>query len=637
MATFWLNEREDDADAFLHELPDGALAWLIESGARSGRMQRVVNVFIGQRGADGRFRGTSLDVPKGMGNAGLSEVVVERTADGFRFESSLVGTRTLVPSETDFPRVSSKERGCAFYDPPGPSGSPPSLTGVWRGNDDGIYYIRQSGNSVAWLGENVDGSWCNVFFGTRTGSHVAGQWVDVPKGAARGSGQLSFSISDTPVRGGDSTILMREEVTGGFGGSRWTKTDSVRLAVQLTDVTIVANADVGSFLNPPGDEPYLLPYYVLIGGDEYVDVTRLVSSRGGPPRFRSPIAEEPFARFGDWPKNNLTFLEDIRPGARLPVPEFISYVDDQLRAQKGLRPESASGGAAAVFVPFVLGADEASSRNEDVRALHAAIPGSASTLQRSAVVPFAEAVASGGPPPSPDTSPITAAASAAFRESIGDRFEAFFRGGLDADKFMIPRSPSVGRPAIPIVPFWALRAAALKRRPLSFALVLVPKKISGEGAGAPGATWLVSGRISATLAPRELIDEFDTLEVTLETGDDDFREGSVLRISLESLAGGLRGPFMIHPAGLGFPNHSRHTSRIGIGAPVLLGNQTALHLHWQRDPSAHFLEAPDSWVLQRLRVVLFDTLGRRHVLVPGADLGHKFEADETLRFPLPRA
>ncbi len=189
MATHWLKERESGDDAFLHELPDGTLACLIESGARSGRTPRAVTVFIGRRGAGGRFRGSSLDVPKGTSRAEAGEVVVERTANGFRFTSSPAGIRTLIPPATDFPSVTSKERGCAFYDP---SGSTISLTGVWRGSDGGTYYVRQSGTQVAWLGENVDGGWCNVFFGTRTGSRVAGQWVDVPKAAAQGSGHYSL-------------------------------------------------------------------------------------------------------------------------------------------------------------------------------------------------------------------------------------------------------------------------------------------------------------------------------------------------------------------------------------------------------------------------------------------------------------
>ncbi len=32
----------------------------------------------------------------------------------------------------------------------------PGLTGYWRGNDQGDYYIRQIGNEVVWVGLELD-------------------------------------------------------------------------------------------------------------------------------------------------------------------------------------------------------------------------------------------------------------------------------------------------------------------------------------------------------------------------------------------------------------------------------------------------------------------------------------------------
>jgi hypothetical protein len=93
-----------------------------------------------------------------------------------------------------------------------------NLSGKWKGNDQGNYFLSQVGSTLLWLGmsPNSGASWTNVFRGTVTGMSIAGQWADVPLGAARNSGTLNINIVNF-------NQLQRTAVTGGFGGSQWSR------------------------------------------------------------------------------------------------------------------------------------------------------------------------------------------------------------------------------------------------------------------------------------------------------------------------------------------------------------------------------------------------------------------------------
>ncbi len=93
------------------------------------------------------------------------------------------------------------------------------LTGVWRGDDHGTYYLRQSGNKLSWYGERSKNNpaWSNVYWAEINGDKIKGRWVDVPKGHVMGRGVLKLKIR----HGGN--VLVAEHKTGGFGGSRWTR------------------------------------------------------------------------------------------------------------------------------------------------------------------------------------------------------------------------------------------------------------------------------------------------------------------------------------------------------------------------------------------------------------------------------
>jgi len=92
------------------------------------------------------------------------------------------------------------------------------LTGVWNCDDGGKYYIRQIGNEVFWYGEKAPTGpqWSNIAFGVKVGDTIILKWVDVPKGAIMGKGELHLRvISPNKIQ-----AVMK---TGGFGGSNWSK------------------------------------------------------------------------------------------------------------------------------------------------------------------------------------------------------------------------------------------------------------------------------------------------------------------------------------------------------------------------------------------------------------------------------
>ena len=92
------------------------------------------------------------------------------------------------------------------------------LTGVWRCDDGGTYYIRQSGDSIWWFGEpsTNPGVWSNVANGTIRDGSINLTWSDVPKGCTLNKGILVLNILS-------KENLRATNKTGGFGGSNWTR------------------------------------------------------------------------------------------------------------------------------------------------------------------------------------------------------------------------------------------------------------------------------------------------------------------------------------------------------------------------------------------------------------------------------
>lgn len=94
---------------------------------------------------------------------------------------------------------------------------PAGLTGYWRGNDRGDYYIRQINNDVWWVGldsTTAGKGWTHAFRGYRSGNTIRGTWADVRGNVGTGTMILTMQ----------GNRLIRTGSTGsGFGGTRWIK------------------------------------------------------------------------------------------------------------------------------------------------------------------------------------------------------------------------------------------------------------------------------------------------------------------------------------------------------------------------------------------------------------------------------
>jgi len=182
-------------------IPSGTLSFLIGGG--SSLQTRVELLVLGQRvlHASGRNTETMHRITWNLtpyaGKAGQIHIVDESSGgwghinvDDFRF------------ARAEQPPISISL----------------NLTGRWRCNDGGSYFIRQVGSELWWYGQSRDGgaTWSNVFHGRIQGNQVIGRWADVPHGRIQNAGEMSLQIL-----GADKLRATRR--TGGFGGSEWTR------------------------------------------------------------------------------------------------------------------------------------------------------------------------------------------------------------------------------------------------------------------------------------------------------------------------------------------------------------------------------------------------------------------------------
>ena len=113
------------------------------------------------------------------------------------------------------------------------------LTGVWKCNDGGKYYLRHVNNTLWWYS---DGSrFTNVFKGTIKNNVITGEWADVPIGKTRGNGKLTLKIES-------SNNLVRTSQTGNYGGKQWTR-GSTENNSKSEEVYIPANVKSGRTSN----------------------------------------------------------------------------------------------------------------------------------------------------------------------------------------------------------------------------------------------------------------------------------------------------------------------------------------------------------------------------------------------------
>jgi hypothetical protein len=98
------------------------------------------------------------------------------------------------------------------------------LSGQWRGDDGGEYYLVQRDSSLYWYAERsaTAPAWAHIFDGRIRGERVRGKWNDVPKGTTRGHGELELELRE----GGNVLAITRK--SGGFGGTSLTRVGYVR-------------------------------------------------------------------------------------------------------------------------------------------------------------------------------------------------------------------------------------------------------------------------------------------------------------------------------------------------------------------------------------------------------------------------
>ena len=170
----------------------------------------------------------------------------ERRLIGFGVLVLLVSCSTASPSGSQAPGASVQPAaGCPDLDIVGPTGTHVQLTGAWRANDQGTYYIHQRESCINWLGMSQDlGSgpgqdWTNVFTGIVHGDFtITGQWGDVPLNPDIESDLLRNGMAEIQIDFDQSSEVVRPvlrlvEGTGGFGGLVWVREESLSAPTDL--------------------------------------------------------------------------------------------------------------------------------------------------------------------------------------------------------------------------------------------------------------------------------------------------------------------------------------------------------------------------------------------------------------------
>jgi hypothetical protein len=166
-----------------------------------------------------------------------------------------------------------------------------NLTGTWRGDDRGNYYINhvQATGEVVWYAEFDDAhpvdpsttpatpanGWANVFWGSKAGSIISGRFADVPRGLANGAGPLELHVEN-------NSLITITAPRGNYGGRRLWRVETLDVAVVVPRLN-VQRAQEGL------DEPLLYLFFYKFDG-ESVDLDDLTHSYvGGPDPQPHPI------------------------------------------------------------------------------------------------------------------------------------------------------------------------------------------------------------------------------------------------------------------------------------------------------------------------------------------------------------
>ena len=103
------------------------------------------------------------------------------------------------------------------------SGSDDQLTGHWKCNDGGNYYISQFNEEIFWLGCHPKGHWCHVAIGklNKSSRVIDLEWGDIVCGSDRLYGVLKVSVGKNTMTKLDEKLRSLDENT--FLGSEWCK------------------------------------------------------------------------------------------------------------------------------------------------------------------------------------------------------------------------------------------------------------------------------------------------------------------------------------------------------------------------------------------------------------------------------
>ncbi len=103
-----------------------------------------------------------------------------------------------------------------------------NLTGIWKGDDGGTYYIRSIGDDVWWLGisNRDDGkSFSNVLKGSiyENNKTITAEWSDIPRGANKYYGTLTLSVDSNNIlqKINETSYEGNGNPSCCFGASKW--------------------------------------------------------------------------------------------------------------------------------------------------------------------------------------------------------------------------------------------------------------------------------------------------------------------------------------------------------------------------------------------------------------------------------
>jgi microsomal dipeptidase-like Zn-dependent dipeptidase len=216
--------KADDGGAYFLRQIGAKLYWFAEHPNGS-----YANVFRGEIKGN-QVAGDFWDVPKGKAQGAgqvtftISGATLTKTSSSVPFGAKtlkLAITQVSTGVDVDADNPPSKGVGNQPNDgptavfktllppemrsrPEGFSGGEGNLTGAWSGDDYATYYLRETpGKDVVWFAENNfwggdtgerKPSFARVFIGKKIGAGVVGEWVDVPKGKAKGNNSLVMGV-----------------------------------------------------------------------------------------------------------------------------------------------------------------------------------------------------------------------------------------------------------------------------------------------------------------------------------------------------------------------------------------------------------------------------------------------------------